>query len=142
MTSIAIAKNICKANYQKGFLLYVFDITLGRFVVIFMNTFNKDFSCSWILSVFWACRKQLFFKWIYSCRMLKMFWIISDGNVKTLSYLSKQKDILKKSSKLSHVNPQWKTSFTAFVFTTRSVKIHWRSVEVLINLSVEVLITL
>ena len=98
---IAIAKNIYiyTGNYQKEFVVMFFFVcfvfwrsTYGRFVDIFVETFNNGFSCFWILSVYWALpnvKKQLFLKKniflsIVAREIPKMFWIILEGTIKTL----------------------------------------------------------
>ena len=74
----------------------IIDIQLSsectsRFVDISMETFINGFSFFWIFSTFWALAafSQVNCFSFDSCSMLKMFWIISDGNVQTSSYLGK-----------------------------------------------------
>ena len=50
MVPIAIPNYICKAHYQKWFVICFLRSTYGRFMEFLIETYNKGFSCSWIFS--------------------------------------------------------------------------------------------
>ena len=65
------------------------------FMEFLIETYSKCFSCFWIFSASWALPNMLSLAFhlvnqlsFNSCWILKMFWIVFDGNVKTSSYLN------------------------------------------------------
>ena len=51
---IAIPNDISKGCYQNGFVICFLRLIYGRFMEFLIETYNKGFSCSWIISASWA----------------------------------------------------------------------------------------